>query len=412
MIVKTPSAVNGKTAILALLLLPAVLAAWAVRLGPFDVAAAATCGSPTVVTTPNEGTGANTLFGVTALATDDVWAVGFYTVTTPSLALAEHWDGTSWQVITASLSIGTQATVLRDTGGAGANDLWVVGYYSNDSAIPSLALAEHWDGAQWAVYTPTVGTADSSLQGVTAVASNNVWAVGYYSNTISSTIQSLVMAWDGASWAVVASPNTGTSVNTLSAVDAVSANDIWAVGYYSHTALGAFQTLVQHWDGASWQSLASPNAISATNQLFGVTAVAANDVWAVGATIGATATQTLIEHWDGAAWTIVPSPNLGSTRNVLNAVAAVAANDVWAVGSYSNSLDRYSQTLVEHWDGTVWTVLASPILGTTRNVLNAVSAAGVDDVWAVGTNRPNLLNQTLAEHFSLPCLMYLPVVFR
>jgi hypothetical protein len=42
--------------------------------------------------------------------------------------------------------------------------------------------------------------------------------------------------------------------------------------------------------------------------------------------------HTLIEHWNGSAWTIVPSPNVGSGNNSLAAVAARSANDVWAVG--------------------------------------------------------------------------------
>ncbi|MBI3739518.1 MAG: hypothetical protein HY258_10775, partial [Chloroflexi bacterium] len=90
----TITSMTSKSPILRASLALLLILAFAAR----QSAAAATCGPPTVATTPNEGTGANTLFGVTALATDDVWAVGFYTVTTPSLALAEHWDGTSWQV--------------------------------------------------------------------------------------------------------------------------------------------------------------------------------------------------------------------------------------------------------------------------------------------------------------------------
>ena len=44
--------------------------------------------------------------------------------------------------------------------------------------------------------------------------------------------------------------------------------------------------------------------------------------------------QTLTEHWNGTAWSVVASPNLGTSDNVLYGVAAVAANDVWAVGYY------------------------------------------------------------------------------
>src|SRR5438876_773994 len=50
------------------------------------------------------------------------------------------------------------------------------------------------------------------------------------------------------------------------------------------------------------------------------------------------------------SWSIVPSPDLGSYSNNLYGVAAVAANEVWAVGFYANQ--GYYQTLTEHWNGT------------------------------------------------------------
>jgi hypothetical protein len=42
--------------------------------------------------------------------------------------------------------------------------------------------------------------------------------------------------------------------------------------------------------------------------------------------------RTLTEHWNGTAWSVVASPNVGATTTCSNAVAAVPG-DVWAVGS-------------------------------------------------------------------------------
>ena len=58
-------------------------------------------------------------------------------------------------------------------------------------------------------------------------------------------------------------------------------------------------------------------------------------MWAVGYTITTDGTnqpdRTLIEHWNGSTWSVVASPNVGGNDNLLNGVAA--AGDVWAVGS-------------------------------------------------------------------------------
>src|SRR5207247_2279435 len=96
----------------------------------------------------------------------------------------------------------------------------------------------------------------------------------------------------------------------------------------------------------------------------GVAAVSANDVWAV----GYGAPGTLTERWNGTAWSVVPSRNVGTNTNQLNGVAAVSANDVWAVGQYWTG--SYWRALIEHWNGTAWSVLSSLSPGTGDNALN------------------------------------------
>ena len=127
-------------------------------------------------------------------------------------------------------------------------------------------------------------------------------------------------------WGLVSSPNVGTRDNFLLDMAAVSANDIWAVGYYYNGF--ASQTLAEHWDGTQWSVVPSPNVGTGTSVLHGVAAVGSNDVWAV----GYTGTQTLAEHWNGTQWTIVGSPNVGAGSNGLLGVMVVSANDIMGGG--------------------------------------------------------------------------------
>src|SRR4030095_1324994 len=86
--------------------------------------------------------------------------------------------------------------------------------------------------------------------------------------------------------------------------------------------------------GGNWQVIPSGNGPNPVNELHGVSALTENDVWAVGVSYNTERTvgSSLIEHWNGAQWSVVPSPNPSSSLNILYSVAAVAANDVWAVG--------------------------------------------------------------------------------
>src|SRR5207302_1303741 len=83
------------------------------------------------------------------------------------------------------------------------------------------------------------------------------------------------------------------------------------------------------------------------------------------------------------AWNVVPSPNPGTQNNTLYGIAAVSANDVWTVGSQSSS-GIPGQALIEHWDGTSWSVVSSPGLGMQPISLYSVVAVSANDAWAVG----------------------------
>jgi hypothetical protein len=258
--------------------------------------------------------------------------------------LIEHWDGTFWSIVSspnASINSSTSANngnYLNSVTCISESDCWAVGYaYPNGTAE---TLIEHWDGTSWAIL-PSANPSNSynSLTGITCVSASDCWAVGHSAAT--GSIQTLIEHWDGTMWAVVSSPNV-TSTNYLSAVSCASSTDCWAVGYDLVDA-NPFneQTLVEHWDGASWAVVNSPSATATTdNHLSAVTCMSASECWAVGQYIkpsGARVDQTLIELWDGNSWSIVSSANTSATYgNGLQAVACTSASQCWAVGWYSN----------------------------------------------------------------------------
>jgi hypothetical protein len=60
---------------------------------------------------------------------------------------------------------------------------------------------------------------------------------------------------------------------------------------------------------------------------------------------------TLTLHWNGSTWSVIPSPNPGGTnqgdQNVLYGVAALSAHDVQAVGYYLPGFFQPTFTLAE-----------------------------------------------------------------
>ena len=258
-------------------------------------------------------------------------------------------------------------------------------------------LIERWDGIRWKVSPSPNPNPDgvNQLSGVRAVPSDpgTVWAVGSYTNPNGSFGDlTLVLRRTGDTWTRVPSPNV-TSDNHLEAVDATGPSDAWAVGWGSTSPFGgAALPIVLHWDGVGWSKVSIPQP--SPMMLFGVAALAPDDVWAVGHTyLGGPHWIPLVLHWDGEAWTtgIIPAFPLGGQ---LRDVVAHSPTDVTAVGFAGEG--TFAETLVLHWDGASWTRPATPSPGTGPKLFGA---AAVDEstVWAAGYRfQPSLFaNQTL-----------------
>jgi len=284
-------------------------------------------------------------------------------------------SGAAWQIIASPNGSG-QVNELHSVSALAENDVWAVGVSYNTERTLGSTLIEHWNGSRWSVVpSPNPSSSVNMINAVAAVSANDVWAVG---TAPTSTDTVLILHWNGTAWSVVPNPTNGIPLANLAALAVISANDIWAVGSGFIGDEGATATL--HWNGTAWSVIPSPNVgPEVDNSLAGVAAVSSNDVWAVGTQqpTNLTDPSTLILHWDGSAWTIVP--NISPEGGHLSAAAAVTGNDVWATG--------YSElgTLAEHWDGASWSIVQTPgIRGSEPLFLPSVVALSSNNVWAVG----------------------------
>ena len=337
-----------------------------------------------VVPSPN-GNSSSGLSAVAAVSANDIWAVGSSGSQMGSgQTVIENWDGTQWSLV-QSPSTGSLYNTLTGVAVVSASDAWAVGWQANGG--PSQTLIEHWNGTQWSVVpSPSPASVNNELFGVAAVSATDVWAVGFtQNNTATGPVEpTLTEHWNGTQWSVVKSSSPGSQANNLTSVAAVSANDVWAVGFYANSS--TWQTLTEHWNGTQWSIVQSPSPGSQINYFASVATVSTNDAWAVGYADN----QTLTEQWNGTQWSVVKSAGPGSVSNSLLGVTVVSANNVWVVGYYQNS-DFAGHPLTEHWNGTKWSVVKSPSPGSSSTQLEGVAAVSATDVWAVGHADSNTL---------------------
>lgn len=286
------------------------------------------------------------LTGVSAVSGTDAWAVGYYgTFGLETVAL--HWDGTSWtEVATPDPGYPSSSSTLYAVSALSATDAWAVGTYGNTEQT----LVARWNGTSWALMSSPSpgGPQGSELLGVSTTSATSAWAVGCYgSSNASLGQQTLALRWNGSAWAQAPTPEPGVS-GCLTSVTALSPSNAWAVGWTQASLTGPRQTLVLHWNGSRWATVASPAETTGSSELSGVSAISATDAWAAGYVSGAQGDTTLIRHWNGTRWATVASPSQGSS--VLTSISAVSSRNALAVGYGANG------TLALHWNGTKWII--------------------------------------------------------
>lgn len=245
---------------------------------------------------------------------------------------------------------------------------------------------------------------------VAAVSPNNVWFPGYVSaNAIPS--QSWMPQWNGHAITVAPrNPASTATSQTVSGASFDSATDGWVVGSQQARALlpdaPYSQPYSAHWHDGQWTTVALPPSPEVDRSLAQPTALAAlspTNAWSVGARnlpFARTSTGTVIEHWDGSTWSIVPDPASQMGGASLVGVKAISAGNIWAVGRQV-APDGNIVPLVEHFDGTPWQIVNVPS-GSEQSAFYALNASGPNDIWAVGDQTvPGATGtfEPLVEHF-------------
>lgn len=319
------------------------------------------------------------LLGIDAVSVDDIWAVG----NADFVGLAMHWDGSVWSRVPITAGYDGMSAVTA----VSTDDVWAVGSNIN-----------HWNGTEWAVSQEITGT----LTGVDALSANDAWAVGSYVPG-PNLRASLIMHWDGVQWTTVSGPNLGTGVSNLFDVKMIASDNVLAVGTYNESSGAMGKPLLMRWNGTEWSLVPDIPALADDGWLNAIDALSANDIWAVGGycVLNCDGRTTLTMHWDGTSWSIVPGTDPDPTQRTIDGIRDISmsqSNDVWAM-----DIDRVSTSIVVRmlrWDGSVWTELTPSLPGLG---LAKLLALGTNNVWAVGGHVVTNGYTTIIQHYTTQC---------
>jgi len=222
---------------------------------------------------------------------------------------------------------------------------------------------------------------------ISSLATNDVWSAG-----------AQIMHWNGSAWTISFTPTSPQDV--LRSVVEIAPDDVWVVGEQQTNGMPS-HALTLHWNGKTWQSISSADsAVGGKNALVAVSGISADDVWAAGFSVPLQGPITpLLEHWNGTKWSVIHLSVSASLQ--FTSVKAFAPNDVWAAGyEYGTHAGKnFTQPATEHWNGTVWKAIVTPDLSASNGgSFYDINGDATNDLWAVGSL--NNGSEMLTEHWN------------
>jgi len=236
----------------------------------------------------------STFDGIEIVSENEIWFGG-------DGIRAARWNGstfviTSMPVFETGSCSGTYGCghSTEDFAAIASDDVWAVGG-AGDGDYSYVSQIFHWDGSAWAhVPGPSISY-DQRLYGVAALATDDVWAVGDITAADPTDPGLLIVHWDGSGWTRVATPLFTHVRGALHDIVALAPNDIWAAGIYTETPPPALpKPLTMHFDGTDWVEV-TPDPLGPDSAwLRGISAAGPCDLWAVGSTYGPPHVQHLL----------------------------------------------------------------------------------------------------------------------
>lgn len=246
-----------------------------------------------------------------------------------------------------------------------------------------IPLVERWDGRAWATAPAPLVPAGGSITptGISCATTASCVAVGSYSGPFSPNRQSQPFAehWNGAHWTMLPTPNPGGTFGRFTSVACGAPTSCVAIGD-SGSGTGPF---VEDWNGARWA--ADPPLLPAATSptLTDASCSSSAACLVVGSYTPGPSAEPVSEYWNGKGWSLehVPLPADG-TGGSFSALSCLPTGRCLAIGTYDTT--RGTATgLAELWNGTRWSAVAGPAIRGGTDLLS-VSCMSTTECLAVG----------------------------
>ena len=307
------------------------------------------------------------LLGVSCATAKSCVAVGLYlNGRGVGVPLAETWNGRAWTPGTPARPSGSAGGQLDNVSCRTANSCVAVGSYSTSAG--SAALAESWNGGTWTMARPPEPKGRVAGELIKVSCPSTTYCVAVGTSGTSTADFALAEAWNGKTWSrmPVQPPVSGKYGTELTGVSCTSAASCVAVGTGS-AAGGGLSSFAEVWNGRAWAAgkMSWPKG-TRRPYLVAVSCRSAKSCVAVGFAdadfdAGGHTGRAAATSWNGRTWTAatVPAPGKGKA-SLFNAVSCPATADCVAVGQLGPYNSDEGSGLAGFWNGRGWRLAATP----------------------------------------------------
>lgn len=331
---------------------------------------------------------------VVASADGRAWIFGAANEKRPK-PLAVHWDGTAWTDVPLPWSDGLTGLVGGDmTGPALA---WAVGF----RRAPTLPqpISARWNGTAWvAIKVPNPGGA-SSLTDAAIEPGGRVWAVG--ASIRLGRSRPLAYVWTPSHWTRV-DPLIGSREGGLTSVARSSSGQIWATGWKQ--VHGLPRPWLLHRVSGTWVEIPTAPLDRGMAVLTHVEFAGETEAWITGFLVTSSGRyQPILEHWDGSTWSLVDLPWSEGISAVLSAVSVDGGGVLTVAGSYVATDARRALGFVAQLSEETWSVQDLPRGATSQSdLVSTASTATGALVVGTGSGKAKVLQRCLNGPTEIP----------
>lgn len=193
----------------------------------------------------------------------------------------------------------------------------------------------------------------------------------------------IVVLFAHAQWNELGGANSFQAHNSIFAVCADKAGNIYAAGAFANGVNNSGSKYVAKFDGNTWSELGGSNSLSANSSINALCTDAQGNIYAAGDFTNSNG-KRYVAKWNGSSWTEVGGLNALAANNSIRTLCSDADGNIYAAGDFTNGINNSGKRYVAKWDGSTWSEVGGLNALSANSYITSICADKNGNLYAAG----------------------------